>query len=188
MEKAIEEINQYLRSFGNENVVIGIDGYSGIGKTTISNEIEKTNKNVKVLHLDDYIVTANTKEKLESHLKERKDYLELEWKNVDDKSLDSLKLDIENFRKENLDKNILIVEGIFFFHPMFKGFFDKIIFLDGNEKESDERRVKREKARWGDKYFEEEHPDSFARLFKLAWQRYLEIYKPKEKADLVIKI
>lgn len=187
MKKEVEAINIFLESLVGKNVV-GIDGYSGIGKTTVSYEIERTNKKVKVLHLDDYIVTANTKEKLEPHLAEKNEYLELEWKNVGNENLDSLKADIENFKKEDLDKNILIAEGIFFFHPIFKDLFDKIVFLDGNEKEADERRVKREKERWGENYFPEDHPDSFTRLFKLAWKRYVEIYKPKEKADLVIEI
>jgi uridine kinase len=188
MKNTVAEINNYLDSLNIDRAVVGIDGYSGIGKTTISDEIEKINKNVKVLHLDEYIVTANTREKLESHLKENRDYLEIEWKNVGDKSLDSLKIDIENFRKENSDKNILIIEGIFFFHLMFKGFFDKVIFLDGDEKSADKRRINREKERWGDKYFSEDHPDSFARLFKLAWQKYKVLYTPKYKADFVVTL
>lgn len=181
----MEKLNEYLKSLNGKNI-IGLDGYSGIGKTTLSNEIENLNKNIKVLHLDDYIVTANTKERLESHLKENKEYLELEWKNVDDNSLNSLKTNIDGFKNSESDTNILLVEGIFLLHPMFNGLFDKIIFLDSDEKQADDRRIKREKERWKDAYFPEDHPDSFARLFKLAWQRYIELYKPKDNTDLVI--
>lgn len=181
----MEKLSKYLKSI-NEKTVIGLDGYSGIGKTTLANNVENLNRNIKVLHLDDYIVTANTKEKLEVHLKENKKYLELEWRNVDDNSLNSLKTDIDNFKKSESDTNILLVEGIFLLHPMFNGLFDKIIFLDGDEKQADKRRIKREKERWGDAYFPEDHPDSFARLFKLAWQRYIELYKPIDNSNLVI--
>ena len=82
-----------------------------------------------------------------------------------------------------------MVEGVFLFHPEVLGdVWDKRIYLDGNMKQADARRVRREKARFGKNYFPETHPDSFARLFKLAHRRYRLIYKPKQKANLVIKI
>jgi len=56
MDEITEKINGFLKGLEMGRVV-GLDGYSGIGKTTISNEIEKINHFVKVLHMDDYVVT-----------------------------------------------------------------------------------------------------------------------------------
>lgn len=183
MDEVVKELNTFLCNL-QKSCVVGLDGYSGIGKTTISNEIEKINPDVKVIHMDDYVVTANTKEKLEPQLKNNIKKLKLEWSSVDSKGFEVLIEDI----KSNKDK-VILVEGIFFSHPdVLPKTFDKLVFLDGEEKLADERRVIREKERWGDKYFPETHPDSFARLFKLAWQRYKGLYKPIENSDLVIKI
>lgn len=183
MIQATEEINNFLNNLKSGSVV-GLDGYSGIGKTTIANEIEKINQSVKVLHMDDYIVTSNTKEKLEPQLKTEIKDLKLEWTKVNNKGFEKL---IEDMRQ--IKTKIVLIEGIFLSHPdVLPNIFDKLIYLEGDEKLSDERRVKREKERWGDKYFPETHPDSFARLFKLAWQKYKDLYKPKENSDLVLEI
>lgn len=182
MDITIEKINKFLNGLATGSVV-GLDGYSGIGKTTISNELEKINNRIKVFHLDDYIVTSNTKENLEPQINSNTKELKLEWTSVDGKGFESLVEDIEKYR----DK-IVLVEGVFFSHPdILPNIFDTLIFIDGDEELADRRRVKREKKRWGDKYFPETHPDSFARLFKLAWGKYKTLYKPKENADLIIE-
>ena len=63
----------------------------------------------------------------------------------------------------DLTKNILIIEGIFMFHPKLplNKLWDKRIYFEGNEVQIDARRVKREKEKWGKDYFPETHPDSY---------------------------
>ena len=79
----------------------------------------------------------------------------------------------------DLSKKIMILEGIFLFHPkLYKNTFDVRIFLD----------IEREKKRWGKKYVPETRPDSFVRLFKITYGRYLKKYRPKQLADYVIKV
>jgi len=182
MNDTVEKINGFLKGLEIGSVV-GLDGYSGIGKTTISNVIEKINHFVKVLHMDDYVVTSNTKEKLEPQLSNGVKELKFEWTNIKDRGFEILVEDIRKYK----DK-IVLIDGIFLFHPdVLPNVFDRMIFLDGDEKLADERRVKREKERWGDKYFPETHLDSFVRLFKLAWQKYKTLYRPKENSDFVVR-
>lgn len=64
---------------------------------------------------------------------------------------------------------------------------DRVMYLEGNMKLADERRIKREKARWGKNYFPHTHPDSFYRPFKIAHKRYRLLYKPKITADMVVR-
>ncbi len=88
-----------------------------------------------------------------------------------------------------LSKKIMVIEGIFLFHPkLIDDIFDLRIFLEGDNEAADERRRNREKKRWGDKYFLDTYPDSYFRLVKIAFDRYYKLYKPQQRADLVIKI
>jgi len=89
----------------------------------------------------------------------------------------------------DLSKKILVAEGVFLFHPkLLNNIWDKRIYLDGNTREIDTRRVRREKKKWGKEYFPETHPDSYFRLVTLALKRYRKLYSPEKKADLRIII
>ena len=73
------------------------------------------------------------------------------------------------------------------FHPkLLKHLWDKKIYLKGDLKKIDERRIKREKKRWGKDYFPETHPDSYFRQVIVALKKYQKQYKPDKSADLVI--
>ncbi len=89
-----------------------------------------------------------------------------------------------------LNKKILVVEGVFMFHPelALSKFWDKRIYLHGDISQIDERRVKREKERWGDKYFPETHPDSYFRAVTTGLKRYIDLHKPQEAADLSLRV
>ena len=177
-------LNEWLKE--KDKLIVGLDGYSGIGKTTFLKYVADHDKRVKPVFMDDYITTANTKEKLMPQIERGSPSLILEWSN--DNGFQEIRNVIEDF-KNNDQYKILLLEGIFLYHPdTLNDIWDKRIFLDGNMKTADQRRIGRERARWGENYFPEDHPDSYARLFKIAYTRYLGLYKPKEKADAVIKI
>ena len=75
------------------------------------------------------------------------------------------------------------------FHPKaLNHLWDKRIFLGGNMELIGKRRIEREKLKWGDNYFPEDHPDSFFRQVLIAFNRYNETYKPEEVADAVFYI
>lgn len=204
----IQQVEQKITEYSkrHQKLVIGIDGYSGIGKTTLLNKLVENNKNIIPVFRDDFIRPRKVIGELLKNADDKSQIMELEW--CDNEKLKGL---FQKFKKGNkmyslkiynpdtggvdiektydLSKQIMIIEGIFLFHPkLINSIFDLRIFLEGDNEAADERRRKREKERWGDKYFPDTHPDSFFRLVKIAFDRYYELYKPQQQADLVIKI
>lgn len=189
IESAVNKIITKLQHWtqGKQKLVVGIDGYSGVGKTTLAKHLAINAPNVEVIFMDDFVSTANTKERLIPQLKSNSNSLSLEWAPPD--GLKKLQMYIQKFKARKKGAHMLVVEGIFLLHPdVLRDNLDKIIYLDANLKQADERRIKREKKRWGKDYFPETHPDSFARLFKIAHKRYRKLYKPKQNADVVMRM
>ena len=187
LQKIQAEIIKNLEGWRSENVlVVGLDGYSGIGKTTLCKSIAEGYSGVKKVNMDNFVTTANSKECLMPQIENKSPTLILGWKPFD--GVSKLRQVIESFRDKPTEGRVLLVEGIFLFHPALNDLWDKRIYLDGDFKRADERRMVREKERWGDGYMSETDPDSYARLFKIAYERYLELYQPEEMVDLVLKI
>jgi uridine kinase len=205
---SIKQIEQKIAEYSKKHkkLVVGIDGYSGIGKTTLLNELIKNNQNIVPVFRDDFIKPRKIIEELLKNTDDKSKIMELEW--CDDEKIREL---VNRFKESNetytiktynpdtgdvdiektfdLSKNIMIIEGIFLFHPqLIDNIFDLKIFLEGDNEAADERRRKREKERWGDKYFPDTHPDSYFRLVKIAFDRYYNLYKPQQRVDIVIKI
>ena len=131
--------------------------------------------------------TANTKELLLPQIEVNSPKLDLQWAPLD--GLKKLRKVIADFKLRELGNKALVVEGIFLFHPnVLNDVWDKRIYLDISKEKADTRRIIREKERWGEKYFPETHPDSFARLFKIAYKRYEELYQPKQHSDLIVQM
>lgn len=180
-EKILENIRQWSQN--QQNLVVGIDGYSGAGKTTLLKKILEEDLGVIGIFMDDVVVTANTKEHLIPQI-EKGGVLDLQWTPID--GLEKLRKTILDFKSKPNEKT-LVVEGVFLFHPqVLNDVWDKRIYLDTDEEKADIRRIAREKKRWGKDYFPHDHPDSFFRLFKIAHKRYTELFHPKEIADLVV--
>jgi uridine kinase len=203
VQQVRQKIAEYSKKY--QKLVVGIDGYSGIGKTTLLNRLIDNQNIVPVLR-DDFIKPRKIIETLLKNTDDKSKIMELEWCD-NEKIRDLVKKFKENIgayttkiynsdtgdmdmgKTYDLSKQIMIIEGIFLFHPkLTENIFDLKIFLEGDNIAADERRRKREKERWGDKYFPDSHPDSYFRLVKIAFNRYYESYKPQQRADLVIKI
>jgi uridine kinase len=168
-----------------EKLVVAMDGYSGIGKTTLLKKMVELDNSFEPLFMDDVVTTANKKEELLPPIETGSMTLNLLWSPPD--GIETMRREILNFTQENYSKRTLVVEGIFLFHPdLLNDLWDKRIYLDANQIKADERRVKRERERWGEKYFPENHPDSYVGLFKIAHKRYEELCQPKEMAELIV--
>jgi len=206
-EKIALKINRDINLWQKEKdrLIIGIEGYSASGKTTIAGCLAKENTNIEVIHLDDLLKSSEERKTMMSSAKDRSKVFELEWyryellneivekfKQSTEFSVDVYDYDLKKTvtNDYNFSKPILVIEGIFLFHPehAVSKVFDKKIYLDVNFDRADSRRVLREKKRWGEKYVNEDHPDSFVKAFKEAYRRYFDTHHPEKLADLVIKI
>lgn len=207
IQKSADQTVAHLRAWEDRSkLVVALDGYSGVGKTTLLTRIAKRDPSVLPVHEDDFIRTGKERERFLAKAKDRSKVFELQWYRIA-----KIKQLINAFRRSkkrfsalqiynaqtdrydipkrfDLSKRILLLEGVFLFHPkLFGGIWDKKIYLDAHIKAADRRRVRRERARWGESYIPESHPDSYARLFKIAHRRYRRLYHPGERADLVLR-
>ena len=187
-------------------LVVAVDGYTGVGKTTLLNNLAKLNPDILPVNRDDFQISRSKFRKLYKNVKDRSRVFELEMN--DNAKLKKL---VETFRKNSkvykmkaydgvsgkinisktydLSKRVMVIEGVFMFHPkLLDKLWDKRIYLKGDIKEIDKRRIAREKKRWGKKYFPETHPDSYFRQVIIALKRYQELYKPEKTADLVLGV
>ncbi|WP_226670306.1 kinase [Metabacillus litoralis] len=178
-----------------QKVVLGIDGLSRSGKTTIVRNIEQhiQEKNILtcVLHIDDYIVererrynTSNEewdeyynlqwdvewlKENLFKKLKESNELKLLTYNNSSDSSkLQTVKIP---------DTCLIIIEGVFLQRKEWRNYFDFMIFLYCGREE----RFNRESVET------QNNIEKFENRYWKAEDYYMETVLPIEKADLVIQ-
>lgn len=188
-------------------MIVAIDGYAGSGKTTVADFIGKQNPEALVIHLDDFIRHWKKRKQMIESVKDKTKVFEYEWYHYDDleklvkqfkkkkKGVVRVKVydyDKNNFivRKYDLSKKIIVIDGIFLFHPKhaINKLWDKKIYLDADLVRADKKRVAREKKKWGKAYVLESHPDNWARYFKKAYRDYVKTWKPQKRADMVFEV
>lgn len=210
-EKIAKQINKHLitQLKDKPKLVVAIDGYAGTGKTTIANQLGAINKDILVVHLDDFIKHWKVRRKLILNTKTKSKVLEFEWYRYsaitglirefkkcyrgvsEQKIYDFQKNDFRiSAKKYSLSKKVLVIDGIFLLHPKHKmnQLFDFTIYLDADIDRADRRRVARERTEFGDKFLPDNHPDNWFRYFQQAYLGYVKKYKPKTNADLVFLV
>jgi uridine kinase len=209
-EKIAKKINRMIKRWlsDGKKIVIGIDGYSGSGKTTVLEYLAKINSDVLPLFLDDFIEPWSKRKKMMDKAKDKSKVFEFKWyryREIEDLILkfkkqkggfhkaivyDFEKNDFGPIKEFDLSKKVLAVEGIFLFHPKHKisRMWNKKIYLKVDFEKGDRRRIQREMEKWGEYYISETHPDSYVTPFKQAYKRYLEKYKIEDKVDVMIKV
>lgn len=204
-QKANEAINLWAKN--SDKLVVAIDGYTGIGKTTLLNNLTELNPGIIAVNWDDFILPREIFYNKFAKVKDKSDVFEIEI--CDNKKLEDF---IHAFRNINtlykiyahdgvsgkvnipktfdFSKKIMVIEGVFMFHPELSRskLWDKRIYLKGDIDKITERRVKREKERWGKDYLPETHPDSYFRQVIIALNRYIELHHPEKIADLVLEV
>ena len=213
IEEVADIVNKNINNWSKEKakLLVAIDGYTGVGKTTLLNNLAKLNPNILPIHRDDFQIPRSKFKKLyknvkDENVKDRSRIFELEMndsaklnklaqtfrisnKSYKIKTYDGVSGKVNISKTFDLSRKIMVVEGVFMFHPkLLNKIWDKRIYLKGNIKHIDERRVARERKRWGKAYFPETHPDSYFRQVIIALKRYQKLYKPEKAADLVIKV
>lgn len=208
-ERIAKKIQEKLEVWKKDHakLVVAIDGYAGSGKTTIGDFIAKHDTDVLSIHLDDFIKHWKVRKQMIEKAKDKANVFEYHWYRYDDlerlikaflRGKKSIKLKTYNYEKNDfghkqsfdLSKNILVIDGIFLFHPKhaITKLIHKNIYLDIDFVKADRKRVVREKKKWGKEYLPENHPDNWVKYFKQAYRRYVKQYNPRKKAHLKFKI
>ena len=203
-QSVLTTIHEWAHERGR--LVVGIDGYTGVGKTTILDALAKADRGIVPVHRDDFLfprtvvrdliaTSADPTEVFEQHATDEAKLTRL---------IDAFREGAPSFSMLGYDHvegtvtvpltydlttDILIVEGVFLFHPNNpSGRWDQRVFLRGNLDRIDARRVAREKALAGDAYYPETRPGSYFRLVTTAYRRYCDTHHPEQLADLVIDV
>lgn len=209
-ERIAKKINEKIKAWSKDRakLIVAIDGYAGSGKTTIADFIAQQNPDVLAVHLDDFINHWKDRKQMIEQTEDKSQVFEYKWYRYGDleklvnefknKNNGSIKLKTYNYNKNDfgplrlfdLSRKILVIDGIFLFHPKHKinKNWDKIVYLDVDFVKADKRRVAREKKKWGKDYIPENHPDNWTKYYKEAYRRYVKLYKPQKGSDSVFKI
>lgn len=208
MSDIIQKTNEAITTWskGCGKLVVALDGYTGIGKTTLLTSLATTNPDILPVNRDAFLFSRKDIEEKLSKAKDRSEVFEREV--YDDKKLadlvtafrtgdtsyqvstrDEVSGEVNLSKNFDLSKKVMVIEGVFMFHPKsLNHLWDKRIYLEGDIDKIDARRVKREKQRWGKDYFPETHPDSYFRQVIMALKRYQETYHPEKVANLVLNV
>jgi len=210
IEQIAKKVNTEIKGWARQHkrFIVVIDGYAGSGKTSVADRIAELNSDCLVIHLDDFIKHWKIRKQMMDTARDRSKIFEYKWYRYDE--LERLVKAFLNGRKKhvllklydfdkneftrpqnfNLCKNILVIEGIFLLHPQHKRnmLWKKRVFLKVDLEKAEERRISQEKRRWGESYLPEDHQDSYIRDFRIAYKRYLDLYKPEQRADLIIAV
>ncbi|PGT79768.1 MULTISPECIES: kinase [Bacillaceae] len=178
-----------------KKVVLGIDGLSRSGKTTIVRNIEQhiQEKGIFscVLHIDDYIVERERR--YSTGNEEWYEYYNLQWdvewlkENLFKRLKESNELKLltydYNSDSQNLysvmipDTCLIIIEGVFLQRKEWRNYFDFMIFLNCVREE----RFKRESVDT------QNNIEKFEKRYWKAEDYYMKTVSPIEQADLVIQ-
>ncbi len=191
----INHLKQALeKGLQNDRFILGIDGLSRSGKTTLVNKLKqwlhKEGHPAIIFHLDDYIEDRN--KRYNTGNEEWYEYYSLQWdaeylkqelfsKVHTGKELTLQFYDEQNdshfLKKTSIPQNcLIIIEGVFLQRPEWKNHLDYIVYLDCPR----EARFKREKEDTRQKV------DKFENRYWKAEDHYLETVRPLEGADLVV--
>ncbi|NOU86247.1 hypothetical protein GC102_10735 [Paenibacillus sp. LMG 31460] len=183
-----------LNRYVDERFILGFDGLSRAGKTTIVEEIRKglidNEKTVCVFHIDDYIVER--KKRYDTGFEEWHEYYNLQW-DVEYLSqqlfaklrdAEEVTLPFYNSKSDEIIQRtvviphdcIIIVEGVFLQRKEWREFFDFVVYLDCPR----QTRFERESANI------RQHVEKFKTRYWKAEDYYLNTLCPLSKADMVL--
>lgn len=181
MDQIIEKINKLFNN--KKNIVIAIDGMVASGKTTLASKLQEI-YDANVIHTDDYYLpkslrTSYRLKEVGGNIDYDRLYNEIIRKL--NKTLQVIRYDCKNDCFEEVcklpKKSVTIIEGTYSMHPYFEQYYDLAIYMEVEE----QTQLERLKIRNKDNY------DDFVNKWIPYENRYLTIFRIKDKANILIK-
>lgn len=185
MKITIEELKQEIKKINNnedKRIIIAIDGPAASGKTTFSSSLDGF-----IFHMDDFFLPRKmkTKERLAEvggniHYERFLNEVLIPLSKNTSFWYHTYNCKNNTLEKHyfNNQKNIIIVEGVYAYHPLFQPFYQYLIYFDISKENQLERLKKRSTPVIYQKFIDE-------------WLKLEDIYfqnvSPKEKANFIIE-
>ena len=189
------EIMKVIKEHKDERFILGIDGLSRSGKTTLVKELEEDMKEsgipFHIFHIDDYITQRN--KRYDTGFEEWYEYYNLQWdidwlqRNFFRKLQSDIQIELPFYHDETdiceMKEiqlplvGVIIVEGVFLQRKEWRNFFHYMVYLDCSR----ETRFLRESEET-----QKNLPKFQSRYWK-AEEYYLETESPRDMADFVIR-
>lgn len=196
MGKHVETLLKLISTNGtNDRFILGLDGLSRSGKTTLSKKLCESlkEKNIphQVLHMDDYIVERE--KRYHTGHEEWIEFYQLQWdvewlthhffgklKLSNELNLPFYDAEFDTSKMKSIQlpvHGVIVIEGVFLQRKEWRSFFDKIVYLDCPRSKRFLRESKEaQKNLW-----------KFTNRYWKAEDYYLNNLLPRENADLIIK-
>ncbi|OQR57120.1 kinase [Bacillus sp. CDB3] len=188
------EIMKVIKEHKDERFILGVDGLSRSGKTTLVKELEEDMKKsgipFHIFHIDDHITERN--KRYNTGFAEWYEYYNLQWdiewlqQNLFQKLQSDMQLELPYYHDETDTcemkeihlplVGVIIVEGVFLQRKEWRNFFYYMVYLDCSR----ETRFLRESEET-----QKNLPKFQSRYWK-AEEYYLEKELPEKRADVVI--
>ncbi|GMK41510.1 uridine kinase [Paenibacillus sp. CCS19] len=177
-----------------DRFILGIDGLSRAGKTTLVNDLQQKliarQKPVCIFHIDDHIVERN--KRYDTGFEQWYEYYYLQWdvafiqqqflsklSHAQEISIPYYNSELDKVEMKTVTMNsncIIIIEGVFLQRSPWREYFDFIIYLECAR----EKRFDRETAS------SKHNLDKFKLRYWKAEDYYLNTVQPRTHADMVI--
>ncbi|MCP3764973.1 uridine kinase [Domibacillus sp. A3M-37] len=189
----IVSLRQFLTKFDriqkNRNtLIIGIDGASASGKSTIADKLRKLDNRVVIVHMDDFYRPSEEQKAINPEVIGGN----FDWKRVCEQVLTPLSHNkFGRYQRYDWDTDqmaewhdvptggILIIEGCYSIRKELLPLYDVRIWIDSPKQTSLERIVQREQVGTGNRYLWEN-------VYRPDEEKYIEVQRSWEHADLII--
>ncbi|MFJ8414612.1 kinase [Bacillus paramycoides] len=189
------EIMKIIKEHKDERFILGIDGLSRSGKTTLVKELEEDMKQsgipFHIFHIDDHITERN--KRYNTGFAEWYEYYNLQWdiewlqQNLFQKLHSNMQLELPYYHDETdiceMKEiqlplvGVIIVEGVFLQRKEWREFFHYMVYLACSR----ETRFLRESVET------QQNLSKFQSRYWKAEDYYMEMELPRKRADLVIR-
>lgn len=177
-EQILENIKKLSKK--QETLLIGIDGFGGSGKSTLSKYLQEKLGKTIIVEMDDFYLPTlkradyiRVDEQVLEPLHENRDasYQRYDWK------IDSL-AEWHPIKKGG----IVIIEGVYSIHPDIADKYDYKIWVACDQEIGFQRGVTRDKVR--DKV---DNTDKWLNIWMPQEKEYVDTYNPKQDADFILE-